>query len=157
MGKKERFYADVMAAHPEVTGSCNIVTVRLPSGEKFHFIVDCGLFQEKEHEEYNKNLMFNPLNIDFCLVTHAHVDHIGRLPFLVKNGFEGMIYTTDVTKSIMRPALTDSIKVLRSDAKKKKQPVIYDERDIENTIIKEQTPKAGITINEGTNVYCTIQ
>ena len=47
-----------------------------------------------------------------------------------------MIYTTDVTKSIMRPALTDSIKVLRSDAKKKKQPVIYDERDIENTIIK---------------------
>lgn len=136
MGKKERFYADIMSMHQEVTGSCNIVTVRLPYGEKFHFVVDCGLFQETEYMNLNSQLPFKPKNIDFCLVTHAHVDHIGRLPFLVKNGFEGMIYTTDVTKSIMRPALTDSIKVLRSDAKKKKQPVIYDERDIENTIIK---------------------
>ena len=49
MGKKERFYADIMSMHQEVTGSCNIVTVRLPYGEKFHFVVDCGLFQETEY------------------------------------------------------------------------------------------------------------
>ena len=119
MGKKERFYADVMAAHPEVTGSCNIVTVRLPSGEKFHFIVDCGLFQEREHEEYNKNLMFNPLNIDFCLVTHAHVDHIGRFPLMVKKGYRKSIYATEDTRKVMFSALDDSSKVIRETARRR--------------------------------------
>lgn len=134
MGKKERFYADIMSVHPEVTGSCNIVTVRLPNGEKFHFIVDCGLFQEKEYMKRNNELMFNPDNIEFCLVTHAHVDHIGRLPFLIKKGYSGYIYTTDVTKNIMPSALKDSAKVLRESAKRNKEKAIYAESDVEHTM-----------------------
>ena len=134
MGKKERFYADIMSVHPEVTGSCNIVTVRLPNGEKFHFIVDCGLFQEKEYMKRNNELMFNPDNIEFCLVTHAHVDHIGRLPFLIKKGYSGYIYTTDVTKNIMPSALKDSAKVLRESAKRNKEKAIYTESDVEHTM-----------------------
>ena len=75
MGKKERFYADVMAMHPEVTGSCNLVIVKLPNDETIRFVVDCGLFQEREYDELNSTLPFNAENVDFCLVTHNHVDH----------------------------------------------------------------------------------
>lgn len=134
MGKKERFYADIMSVHPEVTGSCNIVTVRLPYGEKFHFIVDCGLFQEEEYMRWNNELVFNPANIDFCLVTHAHADHIGRLPFLIKKGYNGLIYCTDVTKNIMPSALKDSAKVLRENAKRKSEKALYDDVDVKQTL-----------------------
>ena len=134
MGRKERFYADIMSVHKEVTGSCNIVTVRLPNGEKFHFIVDCGLFQEEEYMKNNSELVFSPYNIDFCIVTHAHADHIGRLPFLVKKGFRGYIYTTDDTKTIMSPALRDSANVLKENAKKHRTKPIYGETDVDEAM-----------------------
>ena len=60
MGKKERFYVDVMALHPQVTGSCNIITTRFPDGRKSIFVTDCGLFQGREEEDYNKELFFKP-------------------------------------------------------------------------------------------------
>ncbi len=135
MGRKERFYADIMSVHPEVTGSCNIVTVRLPNGEKFHFIVDCGMFQgRKEEEERNKKLVFRPENIDFCLITHGHADHIGRLPLMVKKGYSRYIYTTDVTRNIMESALKDSVSILRSKAKRNKEKAIYDDGDVACTM-----------------------
>ena len=87
MGKNCRFYVDVMAMQNEVTGSCNLIIVKFPSEETVRFVVDCGLFQEREYEEMNSVLPFNAENIDFCLVTHVHVDHIGRLPYMVRNGF----------------------------------------------------------------------
>ena len=89
MGSKERFYADIMAMHPGVTGSSIPVTVNFPNGETTRFIVDCGLFQEKEYEKLNDKLVFLPESLDFALVTHNHVDHTGRLPFIVKDGFRG--------------------------------------------------------------------
>ena len=46
MSQKERFYADIMAMHPEVTGSCHLVIVKFPDGESLRFVVDCGLYQE---------------------------------------------------------------------------------------------------------------
>ena len=80
MGKKYRFHVDIIVVHDEVTGSCIIVIVKFPNGETLIFVVDCGLFQEKKYDELNSVLPFNPENIDFCLVTHVHVDHVGRLP-----------------------------------------------------------------------------
>ena len=59
-----------MAMHPEVTGSCILVIVKLPTRETIRFVVDCGLFQEKDYEELNENLAFDAENIDFILVTH---------------------------------------------------------------------------------------
>ena len=88
MGKNCRFYVDIMAMHQEVTGSCNLIIVKFPDGETVRFVVDCGLFQEREYDDLNSVLPFNAENIDFCLVTHAHVDHIGRLPYMIKNGFQ---------------------------------------------------------------------
>lgn len=131
MGRKEPFYADIMDVHLEVTGSGHIVPVRLPNGKKFQFLVDFGLFQEEEYMSRNNELMFNPSNIEFCLVTHAHADHIGRLPFLVKRGYSGYIYTTDVTRNIMPSALRDSAKVLRENAKRRKEKVLYTDDDVD--------------------------
>lgn len=132
MGKS--FYVDVMALHPEVTGSCNVVTVRLPYGKKFHFIVDCGLFQDEKYEKFNSELTFKPENIDFCLVTHGHVDHIGRLPILASKGYRGPIYTTDDTRKIMVLSLKDSARVLRENAKHKKEKPLYTETDVSDVM-----------------------
>ena len=134
MGRKEPFYADIMDVHLEVTGSGHIVSVRLPNGKKFQFLVDFGLFQEPEYLKRNKEIRFNPSNVEFCLITHAHVDHIGRLLFLIKNGFRGCIYTTNVTKNIMPTALSDSAKVLRENAKQNKEKELYTEKDAKDVM-----------------------
>lgn len=133
MGSKIRFYCDIMGVHPEVTGSCNLIVVKLPNGETVKFVVDCGLFQEKGYEELNKNFPFKSENIDFCLVTHNHVDHIGRLPLMVKEGFRGNIYTSIPTSRFMPLALEDSFKVLRDTAKRKSQKMLYTEADVLKT------------------------
>ena len=109
-GVRTKFYADIMSFHPEVTGSCNLVVVKYPDGTQAKFVVDCGLFQEEEYSHYNKQLQFNPDSIDFVLVTHNHVDHVGRLPLLIKKGFNQNIYMTSVTEQLIGLALTDSWK-----------------------------------------------
>lgn len=134
MGSKERFYADIMAVSPEVTGSCNLVIVKLPNGESIRFVVDCGLFQEREYDEYNYSLPFKPQEVDFCLVTHNHVDHTGRLPFLVKSGFSRNIYATKTTCKLLPLALEDSFKVLKDVSKRKNQSCLYSENDVERTL-----------------------
>lgn len=135
MGKKERFYVDVMALHPQVTGSCNIITTRFPDGRKSLFVTDCGLFQGREEEDYNKELFFKPENIEFSLVTHGHTDHIGRLPLMVRKGYNNPILTTRDTQSIMAVSLKDSAKVLKSEAKKRKDnKTIYTDIDVANTM-----------------------
>ena len=126
----QRFYADIMSLHPSVTGSLNPVFVKLPDNECIKFTVDCGLFQEREYEELNEVLPFDPQEIEFCLVTHNHVDHIGRLPFLVKKGFTGKIYTTYPTSKLMTPALNDSVRVLRDVSKRRNKSVLYTEEDV---------------------------
>lgn len=155
MGKKERFYADVMAMHPEVTGSCNLVIVRLPNSETIRFVVDCGIFQESKYEEMNYTLPFNADNIDFCLVTHNHVDHIGRLPFMVKNGFANKIYATETTCKLMPLALYDSCKVLEDVAKRKSRKSLYTEAHVRTTISNIEPCRYGETIEVGQNVKIT--
>ena len=56
MGKKERFYVDIMATHPEVTGSCNLLIVKFPNGETTRIVVDCGMFQEKAYSDFDPDL-----------------------------------------------------------------------------------------------------
>ena len=88
MAQNVRFYADIMAFHPGVTGSNLLVTVNYPNEEKEYFLVDCGLFQgEEQYIHLNEKLQFDPTKLSFVLVTHNHTDHTGRLPFLVRKGF----------------------------------------------------------------------
>ena len=135
-GVRTKFYADIMSFHPEVTGSLNLVVVKYPDGTTTKFIVDCGLFQEREYSEYNKMLPFESETLDFVLVTHNHIDHTGRLPLLIKNGYNKNIYMTNITEYFIKLALNDSYKVLKNTAKRDNDKVLYSEDDVQRTLEK---------------------
>lgn len=134
MGKNNPFYADIMTVSDEVTGSCHPVVVKFPDGETLRFVVECGLFQEREYEKLNNELPFCPEKIDFCLVTHVHIDHVGRLPYMVKKGFIGPIYATKDTCEFLSTALYDSLKVLSTISKRKHIKCLYSGLDVYKTI-----------------------
>lgn len=94
-----------LGAAMSVTGSCHLVTT-----DKYKILLDCGMFQGSEAmEELNyKEFAFDPLEIDFMLLSHAHIDHSGRIPLLIKRGFEGRIYCTDATADLADIMLQDS-------------------------------------------------
>lgn len=157
MGKKERFYADIMALNQEVTGSCTLVTVRLPNEylPRIRFIVDCGLFQEKNGENLNEGFPFDPEKLDFCLITHNHVDHVGRLPLLVKKGFRAKIYTTEPTSRIISFALWDCYKVLKGVSKRKHSKHLYRNEDVMQTLSLIKSCKYAEEIQVHENVTVT--
>ena len=97
-------------ADKEVTGSCHCLTV---NGK--HILIDCGL-QQGADETDNSKLPFYANLVDYVLVTHAHIDHTGRLPLLVKQGFQGEILATQKTAYLMDIMLRDSAHIQEMDA-----------------------------------------
>ena len=97
-----------------VTGSNYLIKM-----DKYNIIVDCGMFQgNNEKEEMNyKDFQFNPAEIDYMILTHAHIDHSGRIPKLVKDGFRGKIFCTKSTYDLCKIMLIDSAKIQESDVK----------------------------------------
>ena len=93
-----------------VTGSCHCVEV---NGKRI--LIDCGLQQGRDERD-NRVLDFAPGYIDCVIVTHAHIDHTGRIPLLVKQGFHGRIVTTRLTGQLMSIMLRDSAHIQESDA-----------------------------------------
>lgn len=98
----------------EVTGSQHLLEV---NGKRI--LLDCGLFQghRKIAFEKNQEFLYDPQTIDAVLISHAHIDHTGRIPFLVKKGFKGVIYCTEATKNLCYPLLLDSAYIQEQDAK----------------------------------------
>ena len=99
-------------------------------------LIDCGLHQGGSFcEEHNfEPFPYNPKEIEAVFVTHAHIDHIGRLPQLVKAGFKGTIFSAPPTKDFAELLLLDSEHLLREEAEKKKKPPLYDTSDIIKTL-----------------------
>lgn len=97
-------------------------------------LVDCGLEQGGLHsDEFNHSpFPYNPAEIDILLVTHAHADHIGRIPKLVRDGFKGEIYSTLETKKITELMLEDAVKLMSQEAHRKNIPPLYEEMDVHN-------------------------
>jgi len=93
-----------------VTGSC----FRLDTGGK-SLLIDCGLQQGRDEID-NEQFPFNAAEIDYVLVTHAHIDHSGRLPLLVKKGFRGEIITTRLTAELLYIMLLDSAHIHEMEA-----------------------------------------
>lgn len=106
----------------EVTGSNTLVQI---FDKKI--LIECGLFQGfKMAEERNfQDFPYNPAEIDFVIVCHAHLDHTGRLPKLVKDGFSGKVFCTSPTKELARLVLEDSEKLMREEAEKDDSQALY--------------------------------
>jgi metallo-beta-lactamase family protein len=104
-----------LGAAQTVTGSMHML--RLDDG--FTILLDCGLYQgrEEEFEDFNKTWPFNPEHIDVLILSHAHIDHCGRIPKLVKDGFRGRIICTDATRNLASIMLQDSGKIQEDDAR----------------------------------------
>lgn len=96
-----------------VTGSKHLITI----GEK-KILLECGMFQGRRKEAYEKNkvLPFDATKIDAVILSHAHIDHSGLLPLLVKNGFHGSIHMTPGTADVLEPLLMDSAAIQAEDA-----------------------------------------
>lgn len=122
----------------EVTGSCAFV-----EGENFNFLVDCGFFQG-DHLIQDRNrdpFPFSVEKLDFILLTHAHLDHCGRLPKLFREGFRGKIFCTPPTKDLTEIILLDTLKIITEEALEKEIPAIYDENDVSGLMNLFQTIK----------------
>jgi len=116
-----------------VTGA-NFLLEDKESGAKM--LVDCGFFQgRKIGEDVNREpFPYDPASIETLFVTHAHIDHIGRIPKLVRDGFRGVIYSTEATKQIAELMLADSTGILGKEAKEDHLPPIYEHQDVEKTM-----------------------
>lgn len=97
-----------------VTGSKHLITLK----NNTQILLDCGMFQGMGEvtEKLNSYFGFEPLNISYVILSHAHIDHCGLLPRLVAGGFKGIIYATPATMDLTRILLMDSAKIQEQDA-----------------------------------------
>lgn len=103
-------------AAQQVTGSCTLVEC---AGK--NILIDCGLPQGNDERESGTELPFVASSIDYLLLTHAHIDHSGRIPLLIKDGFKGKILTTPATIDLCEIMLADSGYIQESEAEWKTQ------------------------------------
>ena len=112
-----------------VTGSKHLI--RLNNGKQV--LLDCGMFQGmgKETIELNSNWGFEPSEVNYVVISHAHIDHVGLLPKLVKDGFKGQLFCTPQTADLARILILDSAHIIESDAthlnkirEKQKRPLV---------------------------------
>ena len=104
-----------LGATREVTGSKFLITTK--GGKKI--LLDCGMYQGKgmETDTLNRTLGFNPQEIDYMLLSHAHIDHSGLIPYIYRLGFRGSIITTAATRSLCAYMLADSAGIQEADTK----------------------------------------
>lgn len=128
-----------------VTGSKHLITTEL--GTKI--LLDCGLFQGIQTDEWNQEFGFKPSELDYLILSHAHIDHSGLIPRLVKKGFKGPIYCTPATADLCKIMLLDSAHIQEKDVerinrRRKRQgrpllDLLYDTEDAEKALTLFQT------------------
>ena len=119
-----------------VTGSKHLLS--LENGKRI--LLDCGMFQGSGDmvQELNQSFDFDPAGIDYLLLSHAHIDHAGLIPRLVKLGFTGKIYCTPPTLELCRLTLMDSAGIQQAEASNEDLGVsgeaLYDKEDVEKSL-----------------------
>lgn len=134
----------ILGAAGEVTGSNYMIETK-----NYKVLVDCGMHQGRDEEKHaGEELPYDPSEIDALLLTHAHIDHSGRIPLLVREGFKGKVYCTMPTAELVEILLRDSARLMREDAdwrtrknaRRGLPPVepLYDENDVEDMLTHRQ-------------------
>ncbi|GAB4015377.1 MBL fold metallo-hydrolase RNA specificity domain-containing protein [Spirosoma koreense] len=123
-----------------VTGSKHLLT----TAKGTQILLDCGLFQGINTDELNEQFGFDPAQVDYMVLSHAHIDHTGLIPKLVRQGFAGPIYTTSATIDLCEIMLMDSARIQERDLervnerrKRRNQPeleALYDEDDVRQAL-----------------------
>lgn len=123
-----------------VTGSKHLLTTA--NGKQI--LLDCGLFQGINTDELNQQFGFNPSEVDYMVLSHAHIDHTGLIPRLVRQGFKGPIYTTSATIDLCEIMLMDSARIQVRDLERvnkrrvrRSEPeleALYDEEDVQHAL-----------------------
>lgn len=135
-------------ANREVTGSRHLLEV---NGKKI--LLDCGLYQghRKDEKEKNHNFGFDPKEVDMVILSHAHIDHSGNLPNLVKQGFSGPIYCTHATADLLQHMLLDSayiqereVEYVNRKHKERGEPLV-------EPLYTEEDAKATLPLTHGVN------
>ncbi len=157
MGVKLTF----LGAAQNVTGSCYLVET-----DSSRVLIDCGMYQERDFKRRNwEPFLFQPASLDAVLLTHAHVDHCGLIPKLVKDGFKGRIYCTEATADIVQIVLLDSARIQREDAEHKRkrheregrkgpypEVPLYTVEDVESSFTLLESAKYGNVINVSSSI-----
>ena len=121
-------HIDFVGAAQTVTGSKHVIRTKHAT-----VLLDCGLFQGKRREsiEHNQNLGVDPAALDAVVLSHAHIDHSGALPLLVKQGYEGPIYTTPATRDLCAVMLEDAAMIQAADARYINKSIERDHADMD--------------------------
>ncbi|MBI3671740.1 MBL fold metallo-hydrolase [Candidatus Azambacteria bacterium] len=111
-----------------VTGACYLIETKSTK-----VIVDCGMFQGSKFSEFSNSdpFAFNPSEVEAMILTHAHIDHCGRVPKLVRDGFKGKIYGTSPTLDFAHTLLNDSEHVIKEEARREGLQPFYTIKDVE--------------------------
>ena len=146
-----------------VTGSRHLLEV-----DSSRILLDCGLFQGRraESRKLNRELPFDAAKIDAVVLSHAHIDHSGNLPTLVRHGFKGAVYCTKATAALLKIMLADSAHIQESDAawlnkrlKRGEEPVepLYTKRDVDRLLELVEPQRYDDEFNVVTGVTCTFR
>lgn len=158
--KEEKINVYHMCNFSGVSGSCHILVAKYDHRHEARILVDAGLHMGNTEEENSKlnycQLPFIPAKVDAICITHAHSDHEGLLPLLVRKGFRGKIYTSKITARLLPIALEDCCKCLERD----NEFPLYDEDDLKRTMQLIVPVENGVTIpifndTDGNNVNAT--
>ena len=139
-------YIQFLGAAGTVTGSKHLINTSgdLSGKNGTQVLVDCGLFQgpRAESRHRNRDFPFPPKQIDAVVLSHAHIDHCGNLPNLVRQGFTGPIYCTPATRDLMAIMLADSAKIQAEEAALAPRvdecstALLYSRKEVEQTLMQ---------------------
>ena len=127
---KKNFLVELTTKQNSVTGSENLLRFKDKFDQESLLLVDCGMLQNNNVNTFSKeNVDFNfkIQNLRAVFITHAHNDHIGKLPLIIKAGYDGKIYMSKATSLFIENVLLDNLKIHREEAKKLNKKPLYDE------------------------------
>ena len=139
-------------AAKQVTGSMHLL--ELDSGYKI--LVDCGIdYEDKDNKTINSHFQFNPKDIDVLLLTHAHIDHSGNIPNLVKQGFQGEILCTEPTAFLLDKLWIDSVNIQNNNFNRRKTARLYGFKEVKEANEQLLTVNFNQKFTLNSEVSCT--